>query len=63
MTFLRIVERNIGLTRDGKNSNPRSVARIYEKETGETEASVVAAIDEVNHGSVEPLDRIIRKKI
>ena len=41
-------------------STKRKLAR---KKPEEVRQIVTAAIDEVNHGSVEPLDRIIRKKI
>ena len=43
-----------------RESTKKKLAR---KKPEEVRQIVVAAIDEVNHGSVEPLDRIIRKKI
>ena len=64
----RIVDRNIGLTGDGKNQIPgvlreSTKKKLARKKPEEVRQIVVAAIDEVNNGSVEPLDRIIRKKI
>ena len=43
-----------------RESTKKKLAR---KKPEEVRQIVTAAIDEVNHGSVEPLDRIIRKKI
>ncbi len=43
-----------------RESTKKKLAR---KKPEEVRQIVTAAIDEVSHGSVEPLDRIIRKKI
>lgn len=37
--------------------------KLAKKKPDEVRQIVTAAIEEINHGSVEPLDRIIRKKI
>ena len=43
-----------------RESTKKKLAR---KKPEEVRQIVTAAIEEINHGSVEPLDRIIRKKM
>ena len=68
MTFEELWKQVEGLPEMAKIQVPRVLSestkkKLARKKPEEVRQIVVAAIDEVNNGSVEPLDRIIRKKI
>ena len=62
------METSPGITRHGKTASAGNAEGGHEKQTGEKNPEEVAeivrqAVAEVDHGSVEPLDMLVKKRL